>query len=105
MRHIARMMWRGSSYRGRRSAAADAHDLAVLLAPPTTAPARRPPSRRHCVLALFVRIHRAAECTVHSHANLYWTAETYGRSVLGMRDVAMSCFPRQAFFAYGLGNA
>jgi benzoate-CoA ligase len=43
--------------------------------------------------------------TVHTHANLYWTAELYGRAVLGLteRDVCFSA--AKLFFAYGLGNA
>jgi benzoate-CoA ligase len=43
--------------------------------------------------------------TVHSHANPYWTAELYGRALLGLRadDVCFSA--AKLFFAYGLGNA
>jgi benzoate-CoA ligase len=43
--------------------------------------------------------------TVHTHANLYWTAELYGKAVLGLteRDVCFSA--AKLFFAYGLGNA
>ncbi len=42
--------------------------------------------------------------TVHSHANPYWTAELYGRRLLGLRadDVCFSA--AKLFFAYGLGN-
>ncbi len=42
--------------------------------------------------------------TVHSHANPYWTAELYGKAVLGIRadDVCFSA--AKLFFAYGLGN-
>jgi benzoate-CoA ligase len=42
--------------------------------------------------------------TVHSHANLYWTAELYGKPILGVRtdDVVFSA--AKLFFAYGLGN-
>lgn len=42
--------------------------------------------------------------TVHTHANLYWTAELYGKRVLGIRadDVVFSA--AKLFFAYGLGN-
>ena len=43
--------------------------------------------------------------TVHTHANLYWTAETYGRSVLGIRDDDVVFSAAKLFFAYGLGNA
>ena len=43
--------------------------------------------------------------TVHTHANLYWTAELYGTPVLGLtaQDVCFSA--AKLFFAYGLGNA
>jgi benzoate-CoA ligase len=42
--------------------------------------------------------------TVHTHGNLYWTAELYGAPVLGLteRDVCFSA--AKLFFAYGLGN-
>ena len=42
---------------------------------------------------------------VHSHANPYWTAELYGKAVLGLteRDICFSA--AKLFFAYGLGNA
>jgi benzoate-CoA ligase len=43
--------------------------------------------------------------TVHTHGNLYWTAELYGKPILGLteRDVCFSA--AKLFFAYGLGNA
>ena len=43
--------------------------------------------------------------TVHTHANLYWTAALYGTPVLGVQhdDVVFSA--AKLFFAYGLGNA
>lgn len=43
--------------------------------------------------------------TVHTHGNLYWTAELYAAPVLGLteRDVCFSA--AKLFFAYGLGNA
>ena len=42
--------------------------------------------------------------TVHSHANPYWTAELYGKGILGLneRDVCFSA--AKLYFAYGLGN-
>ncbi len=42
---------------------------------------------------------------VHTHANLWWTAELYARPVLGLteRDVCFSA--AKLYFAYGLGNA
>ena len=43
--------------------------------------------------------------TVHTQGSLYWTAELYGKAVLGLRasDVVFSA--AKLFFAYGLGNA
>ena len=47
----------------------------------------------------------APKGTVHTQANLYWTAELYGKPVLGLtaQDVVFSA--AKLFFAYGLGNA
>ena len=43
--------------------------------------------------------------TVHTHGNLWWTAELYGKPVLGLtaEDVCFSA--AKLYFAYGLGNA
>ncbi|NWG74660.1 MAG: benzoate-CoA ligase family protein, partial [Rubrivivax sp.] len=43
--------------------------------------------------------------TVHSHANPYWTAELYGKGVLGLREDDVCFSAAKLFFAYGLGNA
>lgn len=43
--------------------------------------------------------------TVHTHANLYWTAELYGRPVLGLTADDLVFSAAKLFFAYGLGNA
>ncbi|MES2257106.1 MAG: benzoate-CoA ligase family protein [Pseudomonadota bacterium] len=43
--------------------------------------------------------------TVHSHANLYWTAELYAKQVLGLRDSDTVFSAAKLYFAYGLGNA
>jgi benzoate-CoA ligase family protein len=42
---------------------------------------------------------------VHSHANLFWTAELYGKPVLGVREDDIVFSAAKLFFAYGLGNA
>jgi benzoate-CoA ligase len=42
--------------------------------------------------------------TVHSHANLYWTAELYGKPILGLRTEDIVFSAAKLFFAYGLGN-
>jgi benzoate-CoA ligase len=43
--------------------------------------------------------------TVHSHANPYWTAELYGKGVLGLSDSDVCFSAAKLFFAYGLGNS
>ena len=43
--------------------------------------------------------------TVHTHANLYWTAALYGAPVLGLLDTDIGFSAAKLFFAYGLGNA
>ena len=43
--------------------------------------------------------------TVHTHANLYWTAELYGKPILGLREDDLVFSAAKLFFAYGLGNA
>jgi len=45
------------------------------------------------------------KATVHSHANPYWTAELYGKRVLGLREDDVCFSAAKLFFAYGLGNA
>jgi len=47
----------------------------------------------------------APKGTVHSQANLYWTAELYGRGVLQLRESDTVFSAAKLFFAYGLGNA
>lgn len=42
--------------------------------------------------------------TVHSQANLYWTAELYGKAVLKLQASDTVFSAAKLFFAYGLGN-
>ncbi|WP_133648151.1 benzoate-CoA ligase family protein [Paraburkholderia flava] len=42
--------------------------------------------------------------TVHTHANLYWTAELYAKPVLGIGEHDVVFSAAKLFFAYGLGN-
>ncbi len=42
---------------------------------------------------------------VHTHANLYWTAELYGKPILRVREDDVVFSAAKLFFAYGLGNA
>jgi benzoate-CoA ligase len=43
--------------------------------------------------------------TVHTQANAYWTAELYGRRLLGLTEDDVCFSAAKLFFAYGLGNA
>ena len=43
--------------------------------------------------------------TVHTQGNLYWTAELYGKAVLGLNESDIVFSAAKLFFAYGLGNA
>jgi len=43
--------------------------------------------------------------TVHTHGNLYWTAELYAAPVLGLTENDVCFSAAKLFFAYGLGNA
>lgn len=43
--------------------------------------------------------------TVHTHGNLFHTADLYGRRVLGIREDDVVFSAAKLFFAYGLGNA
>lgn len=42
--------------------------------------------------------------TVHTHANLYWTAQLYAKQVLGIAEDDIVFSAAKLFFAYGLGN-
>jgi benzoate-CoA ligase len=46
-----------------------------------------------------------AKATVHAHASPYWTAELYGKRVLGLRAGDLCFSAAKLFFAYGLGNS
>jgi benzoate-CoA ligase len=43
--------------------------------------------------------------TTHTHANPYWTAELYGKPILGLLEKDICFSAAKLFFAYGLGNA
>jgi benzoate-CoA ligase len=42
---------------------------------------------------------------VHTHANAWWTAELYGKSVLGLTEKDVCFSAAKLYHAYGLGNA
>jgi benzoate-CoA ligase len=41
---------------------------------------------------------------VHTHANPWWTAELYGKAILGLTEDDVCFSAAKLFFAYGLGN-
>ncbi|MEJ8823169.1 benzoate-CoA ligase family protein [Variovorax humicola] len=43
--------------------------------------------------------------TVHTHANPWWTAELFGKPVLGLKEDDVCFSAAKLYFAYGLGNA
>jgi benzoate-CoA ligase len=43
--------------------------------------------------------------TVHTHANPWWTAQLYGKPVLGLTENDICFSAAKMYFAYGLGNA
>jgi benzoate-CoA ligase len=45
------------------------------------------------------------KAVVHSHANLFWTAELYAKRTAGIRESDIIFSAAKLFFAYGLGNA
>ena len=45
------------------------------------------------------------KAVVHSHANLYWTAELYAKRTTGICESDILFSAAKLFFAYGLGNA
>jgi benzoate-CoA ligase len=42
--------------------------------------------------------------TVHTHANPWWTAELFGKPVLGLTEADVCFSAAKLYFAYGLGN-
>ncbi len=42
--------------------------------------------------------------TVHAHASAWWTAELFGKSVLGIKENDVCFSAAKLYFAYGLGN-
>jgi benzoate-CoA ligase len=45
------------------------------------------------------------KAVVHTQANLYWTAELFGKRLLGVAEQDICFSAAKLFFAYGLGNA
>jgi len=83
---------------------ADAHDLATLIA--TQAPGHG--ADTHGDEPAFWLYSSGStgspKGTVHTQSSLYWTAELYGKAVLGLKDSDTVFSAAKLFFAYGLGN-
>ncbi len=84
---------------------AGAHDFAALVARSTPADAADTHGEESAFWLYSSGSTGAPKGTLHTQANLYWTAELYGRAVLGMNESDVVFSAAKLFFAYGLGNA
>jgi benzoate-CoA ligase len=86
---------------------AGAHDLAALLAQQPAGPLAAAPTLADEIAFWLYSSGSTGrpKGTVHTHGNLYWTAETYGLPILGLREDDVVFSAAKLFFAYGLGNA
>lgn len=84
---------------------AGAHDFATLVASSNPAEAADTHGEEPAFWLYSSGSTGAPKGTVHTQANLYWTAELYGRAVLGMNESDVVFSAAKLFFAYGLGNA
>jgi benzoate-CoA ligase len=82
-----------------------AHDFASLVAQSAPAPAADTHGDEPAFWLYSSGSTGAPKGTVHTQANLYWTAELYGKAVLGLREDDLVFSAAKLFFAYGLGNA
>jgi benzoate-CoA ligase len=84
----------------------DALDLEQLLAQGTPRTAPAPTTADEMAFWLYSSGSTGRpKGTVHTQANLYWTAELYGKPVLGLTEHDVCFSAAKLFFAYGLGNA
>src|SRR5262249_26559934 len=98
----------GDSVAASSTASGDARVLAFDELRASTAPRSEPAPTRRDDFAFWLYSSGSTgrpKAGVPTHANPDWTAELYGRAVLGIdaRDVVFSA--AKLFFAYGLGNA
>jgi len=82
-----------------------ARDFATLLAAPPMAQAAATASDDIAFWLYSSGSTGRPKGTVHTHANLHWTAELYGKPVLGLCEDDIIFSAAKLFFAYGLGNA
>lgn len=86
--------------------ASDALDLdaAIAAAKPLAAPAPTAP-QDHAFWLYSSGSTGRPKGTVHTHANPWWTAELFGKPVLGLKEDDVCFSAAKLYFAYGLGNA
>jgi len=79
-------------------------EAAVAVADPLAEPAATTPSD-HAFWLYSSGSTGRPKGTVHTHANPWWTAELFGKPVLGLREDDVCFSAAKLYFAYGLGNA
>ena len=81
-------------------------DLATVLCAHATAVAPAPTSAHEIAFWLYSSGSTGKpKGTVHAHGSAWFTAELYGKQVLGLREDDVLFSAAKLFFAYGLGNA
>lgn len=83
---------------------AGVHDLDALLAAAPLAPAVRTLSDEIAFWLYSSGSTGKPKGVVHTHGNLWHTAELYAKPVLGIREDDVAFSAAKLFFAYGLGN-
>ncbi|KOQ42735.1 AMP-binding protein, partial [Achromobacter xylosoxidans] len=83
---------------------AGAHELDALLAAAPLAPAARTLSDEIAFWLYSSGSTGKPKGVVHTHGNLWHTAELYAKPVLGIREDDIAFSAAKLFFAYGLGN-
>ncbi len=89
---------------GALPAGAQGIDAAIAAAAPLAAPAATA-SQDHAFWLYSSGSTGRPKGTVHSHANLWWTAELFGKPVLALTEDDVCFSAAKLYFAYGLGNA
>ena len=79
-------------------------DAAIAAAEPLAAPAPTAP-QDHAFWLYSSGSTGRPKGTVHTHANPWWTAELFGKPVLGLTEDDVCFSAAKLYFAYGLGNA
>lgn len=79
-------------------------DSAIAASEPLAAPAATSP-QDHAFWLYSSGSTGKPKGTVHTHANPWWTAELYGKPVLGLTEDDVCFSAAKMYFAYGLGNA